>query len=139
MADKKPVKAAIPDYDEAAEVPQSEGGEGWHPDLPRVKFEVLLGKRILVDEVEFRDSEYDEPQEGKPHKQYALIRFRPADKSVPGEFEEDSVVVEAGDEATTSCGGVRVVDQLRRTETFPAKTEVAREKTKKGYQLWVLK
>ena len=136
--DEKAVEAAIPDYDAAGEVATSEGGEGWHSDLPRVEFKALLGKRILIEEVTFRNSDYDTPAEGQAPKQYALILFRSADAKVPGELDGNVVEVAPGEQATTSCGGVRVVDQLRRTKDFPIKTEVGQEKTTRGYQMLVL-
>ena len=139
MADES-VKAAIPNYDDQDQIEASSGGEGWHPDLPRVEFAALNGKAISILEVDFRDSTFDTPEEGKAPKQYALIRFAVNDVQVPGTDDEDKEVkVLPGEEATTSCGGVRVVEQLKKRQgEFPVRCSVGRIKTKRGYFMWEL-
>lgn len=138
---EEPTKAAIPDYDDQDQIEASSGGEGWHPDLPRVEFAALNGKAISVLEVDFRDSTFDTPEEGKAPKQYALIRFACNDVQVPGTDDEDKPVkVQPGEEATTSCGGVRVVEQLKkRAGDFPVRCEIGKVKTTRGYDMWELK
>ena len=44
----------VPNWDDAGAIQASEGGEGWHPELPRVKFEGLLGKDLVFLEIEKR-------------------------------------------------------------------------------------
>lgn len=122
----------VPDYEEAGQIQASEGGEGWHPELPRVKFEGLLGKDLVFLEIEKRQSTYDEA------KQYGLIRCVCPGKALSGELDDESVVVDKGAEFTTSTGRVRVVEQIDKA-TLPTKGTVSKgSKSSGGFDIWEL-
>ena len=133
MAPKdEPVKAGIPDYDNAPQIEGSGGGEGWHSDLPRVKFEKLIGHAVMFDEVSFRDSEYGED------KQYVVAMVRVNDADVEGEQDGSLVKVKAGESCTTSTGGGKIVDDLKAVKDWPARGTPGYVKTKKGYNMLTL-
>lgn len=130
---------AVPSYDDVPSIPAASGGEGWHPDLPRVKWDALLGVAILIEEFDLRDSTFNVSEDPNVEKKkYALVRFRTIDKAVPGTFEDGAVVVTINEEATTGIGGVRVIDQLKKVQRFPTKGRVGREKTRGGRPIWQL-
>lgn len=133
---EEPVQAEVPDYDSAPGImpPGEGGGEGWHPDVARVKSEALYGRTIGIEEVDYRDSAY------QPGTQYALILFSPLDKAVKGEVLDDDgdptpTKVEVGQRATALIGSQRAVDQLRKTETFPVRAQVGRHTTQNNRQV----
>ena len=122
----------VPDYDDAGSIQASEGGEGWHPELPRVDFTGLLGKKLVFLEIEKRQSTYDET------KQYGLIRCVCPGKALTGELDDESVVVDKGAEFTSSTGRVRVVEQLDKAD-LPTKGEVTKgSKSSGGFDIWEL-
>lgn len=137
------VKGEVPNIDDAPSIEPPSGGEGWHTELPRVKFEAFLGKVITIKEVEWRDSAFAKDDEG-PKKQYALMVVQCPD-SVPGtnvsdEGDESPVIVEPGLEVTTSTGRIRICDQIRKAVTLPVKGEVAiGGQTKGGFDIWELR
>lgn len=137
------VKGEVPDIEHAPSIEPAEGGEGWHSELPRVKFDAFLGKQITILEVEWRDSSFGQSEEEGPKKQYALLRVVCPD-SVPGTEQldegEKALIVDGGTEVTTSTGRVRVCDQIRKAHTLPVKGEVAiGGKTSGGFDIWELR
>ena len=137
---KKPEE--VPDIASAPSIAPPSGGEGWHADLPRVKFEALLGKVVTILEVEWRDSSFGE----KP--KYALLRVQ-CPSTLPGvlvddEGDEEALIVDAGAEVTTSTGRMRICEQIRKAEGsesgLPVKGEVVvAGKTKAGFDIWELR
>ena len=143
---KKPEE--VPDIASAPSIAPPSGGEGWHSDLPRVKFEALLGKVVTILEVEWRDSSFKTSDDERQKPQYALLRVQ-CPSTLPGvlvddEGDEEALIVDAGAEVTTSTGRMRVCEQIRKAEGsesgLPVKGEVVvAGKTKAGFDIWELR
>lgn len=127
---------ALPNYDDVPGVEPSKGGEGWNPELPKVKFEGLLGKQLVFLEIsDKRESSFGTPDNPK---YYLLARAVCPGKALTGELEDETVVVEAGAEFTTSVGRVRILDQLD-AATLPSKGAVSKgSKSSGGFDIWEL-
>ncbi len=138
------VKGEVPNIDDAPSIEPASGGEAFHSELPRVKFEAFLGKVITIREVDWRDSTFVPKDESAPKRQYALMVVQCPDK-VPGvnvsdDGDESPIIVEPGAEVTTSTGRVRICDQIRKAVTLPVKGEVAiAGKTSGGFDIWELR
>ncbi len=139
----------VPDITSAPSIAPASGGEGWHSDLPRVKFEAFLGKVITILEADWRESTFKvQGDESAKKPQYALLRVQCPDK-LPGvlvddEGGEEAVIVDAGVEVTTSTGRIRICEQIRKAQNsesgLPVKGEVAEAgKTSGGFEIWELR
>lgn len=126
----------VPKYDDVQNIEPSKGGEGWNPELPKVKFEGLLGKQLVFLEIsDKRESSFGTPDSPKF---YLLARAVCPGKALSGELEDETVVVDAGAEFTTSVGRVRIFDQLS-AATFPSKGAVSKgSKSSGGFDIWEL-
>lgn len=143
---KKPEE--VPDIASAPSIAPPSAGEGWHSDLPRVKFEAFLGKVITILEADWRDSSFQTGDENRKKPQYALLRVQ-CPSTLPGVLvddkgDEEALIVEAGAEVTTSTGRIRICEQIRKAQSseqgLPVKGEVVQAgKTKGGFDIWELR
>ena len=136
MTESDTTRPDAPDYANLPGPADASGGEALWPDLPRAKFEALMGKALVFLEASFRASD---PKYGKDGTEFAVVRVTSPDAIVSGvDTEGAPVTIAAGDEFTTSTGGVRVVEQLRNTTEFPFASTPGREQTQGGRTIYTL-